>query len=372
MNFKIAKRELLEALNLCNRAISPNTPLPSLSGFKIVVSSESLTIIASDSNISIRTSINNNDANTLTIYEEGDIIIDSKYLLEMIRKLDGDFITFETIDGTLIKITSENSEYKINGMRAFEYPEINFEVNTPNPFTLETGILSEIIEQTAFACSDKETRPVLTGVNLRAENFQLHANATDSYRLASKTITLDKELNFNITIPAKYLMEVYHSLINEKEVTVAIDSQKIAFMFGNTTIVTRLLDDAFPDTSRLIPANFSQILVVDSKKMLNTISKCSFIKSDGKNIIKMTISDNKVEINSLNQAVSLNEEFDAISFEGKPIEISCSGKYLEDAIKAFKTSELTMCFSGELKPIILKSSGNDTLIQLISPVRTYH
>ena len=372
MNFKIAKREFLNALNLSNRAISTNTPLPSLTGIKIVVSSDCLTLISSDSNISIKTSIrNSDDSNTLYVEEEGEIIIDAKYLSDIVRKLDDDLISFETIDGTLIRICTGNSEYKINGMRAFEYPEINFEVNTLSPFTLDTVLFSEIIEQTAFACSDKETRPVLTGVNFRAEDFHLYANATDSYRLASKTIELDRDLRFNITVPAKYLLEVYHSISNEKEVTLSIDSQKIAFSFGDSVIITRLLDDIFPDTSRLIPAAFSQTVTVDTRKFLNVIDKCSFIKSDGKNIVKLTIDQEKLSVHSLNQAVSLNDDMDVLSFTGAPIEISCSGKYLEDAVKAFKSDEITMCFSGELKPIILKKEGDDHLIQLISPVRTY-
>ncbi len=371
MNFKIAKRELSEALNLCNRAIASNTPLPSLAGIKITVSESALTLIASDSNISIRTAIKNDDTNTLTVYDEGEIILDAKYLTEMVRKLDDEIISFETIDGTWVRIYSGSSEYKINGMRAFEYPEINFDVNTSDPFTLETALFGEIIDQTAFACSDKETKPVLTGVNFRAEDRKLYVNATDSFRLASKTIELDRDLHFNITVPAKYLIDVYHGLAGTKEVTIAIDSQKISFSYDDTIIQTRLLDDAFPDTSRLMKNAFTQVLVLDSRKFLNAISMCSFIKSDGKNIIKLSIAGDKVEVSSLNQAVSLNGEIDVISFEGSPLEISCSGKYLEDAVKALRSEEVTLCFSGELKPIILKNGTGDDIIQLISPVRTY-
>lgn len=371
MKFSVAKKELLNALNLSSRAISSNTPLPSLSGIKIIVGLDNLTLISSDSNISIKTSIiASDDMTTLSISEEGEIIIDAKYLLDMIRNIDNDKVYFETIDGTLIKISGNKSEYKINGMRSFEYPDINFETNV-DTFTLSTNLLGEIISETAFACSDKETRPVLTGVNLRANGHILYINATDSFRLASKTVDLDEELFFNITVPAKYLYEVYHA-INEDEVKIAIDAQKILFMFGNTLIQTRLLDDAFPPTDRLIPETFTQTLIVDSNKLYNIVDKCSFIKSDGKNIVKLTITENKVEVVSLNQALSSHAEMDVIHFEGNPLEISCSGKYLLDAIKALNGEEVKLCFSGELKPIILKNDKNKDLIQLISPVRTYH
>ena len=142
MNFKISKKEFLDALNLSNRAISSTTPLPSLSGIKIIVTHNSLTLISSDSNISITTSINNNDKNTLIINESGEIVIDAKYLLEIVRKIDSEFINVEIIDGTLVKIYGGNSEFKINGMNINEYPEINFEIRDNNPFKIETTLFN--------------------------------------------------------------------------------------------------------------------------------------------------------------------------------------------------------------------------------------
>lgn len=372
MNFTIAKKEFLDALSLCSRAISSTTPLPALSGIKISVTDNSLILVASDSNISIRTSINNNDNSTLTIRETGDIVLEAKYILEIVRKIDGDSIGVETIDGTLIKIFGGASEFKVNGMRSEDYPLFNFDVRDNQPFKLETTLFNQIIDETAFACSDKETRPVLTGVNLKAANKKLYANATDSYRLASKTIDIDTDLNFNITVPAKYLNEIYHSISSEKEITIAIDSQKISFIFGNTIIDTRLLDDEFPDTSKLIPNNFTQKLTVSSREMINAIDRTLFIKADGKNTIKMKINNEHIELTSTNQnMLSSFETIKVISYEGNPLEISCSGKYLQDAIKAIGSDDITINFSGELKPMVVQKDGDNSLIQLISPVRTY-
>ena len=372
MKFKIAKKEFLDSLSLASRAISSTTPLPSLCGIKIEVSEESLILISSDSNISIKTAINNNDTNTLTIEDSGEIVIDAKYLLEIVRKIDSEFINVEIIDGTLVKIYGGNSEFKINGMKAFEYPEINFETNNNNPFKLKTNLFNQIIDETAFACSEKETRPVLTGVNFRANGNTLYVNATDSYRLASKTVQLDNELNFNITVPQKYLNEIYHAISVVDEVTIAIDNQKISFIFNNSIVETRLLDDAFPDTSRLIPNDFSQTLVVSSKEIINAVDRSSFIKSDGKNIVKLSINNEKIDITSSNQIGSLYEQVSVINYTGEPLEISCSGKYLIDAIKAIGNENVLIKFSGELKPMIITAENDNSLIQLISPVRTYH
>lgn len=372
MKFKIAKKELLDALTLASRAISSTTPLPSLSGIKILCSNNSLTLISSDSNISIKTEIENNDSNTLTIDSEGGIVIDAKYLVEIVRKIDSDFINFEIIDGLLVKIFGGSSEFKINGMNVNDYPEISFDIDVKKNFSFKTNILNSLIDQTSFACSDKETRPVLTGVNFKAEGNKLFVNATDSYRLASKTIDLDNNLQFNITVPAKYLNEVYHSIDNTEEVSINISNQKISFIFNNSIIQTRLLDDAFPDTSRLIPNSFTQKLLISSKVLINSLDRSSFIKSDGKNIVKLSISSKGIDLNSSNQMGSSFDQISVISYEGNPLEISCSGKYLIDAIRAIDCENVLIKFSGELKPIIITDESDDSLIQLISPVRTYH
>lgn len=372
MNFKISKKEFLDSLTLASRAISSTTPLPSLSGIKIEVTKNSLILISSDSNISIRTAINNNDTSTLVIDDPGEIVIDARNLLEIVRRIDADSINVEIIDGTLVKIYGGKSEFKVNAMKASDYPAINFTVSNSNPFKLNTDTFIELIEQTSFACSEKETRPVLTGVNFKAQDNKLYVNATDSYRLASKTIDIKENQNFNITIPAKYLNEVIHSISNEKEITIAIDNQKISFIFGNSIIDTRLLDDSFPDTSRLLPNSYLQTLTISSKELLNAIDRNSFIKSDGKNIVKLNISNEKIEITAANQLSSSFETVSVLKYEGDPLEISCSGKYLIDAIKAIDNDEIIIRFSGELKPMVISKENDDSLIQLISPVRTYH
>ena len=137
MNFKIFKREFLDALSVSSRAISSTTPLPSLSGIKITATQDSLILISSDSNISIRIMIAGSDDNTLTVAEPGEIVIDSRYLLEIVRKIDSDFINFEIIDGTLVKISGGNSEFKVNAMDASEYPMISFDLfNSPAVYDL--------------------------------------------------------------------------------------------------------------------------------------------------------------------------------------------------------------------------------------------
>ena len=371
MNFVVNKRIFLDTLNIAAKAISISTPLPVLGGIKIIAENNTLTIISSDSNISIRSIIKNeDDKEVLTINEEGEIIVESKYILEIVRKIDSDYINVEVFDNSLVKIYGANSEFKINSMNVNDYPFINFELNT-NTFKFDTYTFFKIVDETSFACSEKDTRPVLTGVNFKAENGKLYVNATDSYRLASKFVEIDGALSFNITIPKKYLNDIYHSITNVEEVEIGIDNQKIIFIFNNTIIQTRLLDDEFPDVLKLIPTSFSKELTVRSRELVSAVDRSSFIKSDGKNVVKLSVNEKEVIITSSGTNGSSYENVEVVSFKGEPFEVSCSGKYLIDAIKALSADEITLSFSGELKPFIIIDKNDESIIQLISPVRTY-
>ena len=106
MNFKINKKAFLDALVISNKALSPNTPLPVLNGIYLEVQEESIILMSSDSNISIRTELNNNVDKILKVSETGKTVLDSKYLTEIVRKIPGSEITIETVDGSIIGILS--------------------------------------------------------------------------------------------------------------------------------------------------------------------------------------------------------------------------------------------------------------------------
>ena len=373
MNFSISKRTLLNALTIVSKAISNAAPIPSLSGVKIDVLSESIVLTGSDSNLSIKCTILEKDENAkLLIFEEGGVVIDARYINEIARKIDGDIITIETIDGTFMRIKGNNAEFKINGMRASDYPVIDFTYNQET-FEIDTKVFDDIVKQTGFACSETTVVPALTGVNLIAKDTLLTCNATNSYRLASKKINLPTAQNFNIVIPAKTLSDVVNILNDQKTFLISIVDKYIFFISENTTIRARLIEDRYPDVSRLIPATFTQELVIKSKDLLDAVDRASFIKNEGKSSVKMEIFSDRIDISSFNQEIgSSHESLSLISFKGFPFKISCNGKYLTDAIKALKSDEITLVFSGESKPFIIKTTEDENIVQLISPIRSYN
>ncbi|MCF0108736.1 MAG: DNA polymerase III subunit beta [Erysipelotrichaceae bacterium] len=373
MNFQIAKRAFYNALSIASRATSSNSPIPALSGIKIEAETSKLILTSSNEDISIQLTLDANDENNhLTIFSEGSIVIDSRYLIEIVRKIEDDDVKVEIMDGTLTRISGEYAEFNINGMRGNDYPNIDF--RKPNQvIEIDADTLLKTIMQTSFATSDKETRPVLTGVNFKSMGSYVECVATDSYRLARKFINLEVPSNFNITIPAKSLNEVSKIIEHDTMIQLAVDANKAQFYLDNVLIQTRLIDGGYPETNRLIPTEFKYELTIDARKILNAMDRAAFIKNDGVHVIRLVAKEDDLEISSFSQEVgSSTENITASDHVGEGISISFSGKYVIDAIRSLAANKVTIRFSGEMKPFLITNPDDDSILQLVLPVRTYN
>lgn len=369
MQFKILRTELLNALNKVSRAVSSKSPLPVLTGILFTLTDDELILTGSNSDISIETVISK-DEKILDIITTGSIVLSGHYISEIIRKIEAEYITIETIDGTLTRITGENSEFNLNGLKAIDYPNVDLTA-TGDCFVLSAYALKTIISQTIFCTSDKETRPILTGVNFQAKDHHLQCVATDSYRLAKKVISIDEDLQFNITIPKSSLSEIAKILEKDENITIYVSDRKVLFILDNLKISTRLIDGAFPDTSRLIPPHFDYCLEVSSREILNAIDRASLLASDNNNIVKLSLSKASIQVTSRSQELGSVEEEIIGDYNGSPLEISFSARYVLDAIRSISQSKVSIHFGGEMKPFIFKAINDDSLIQLVLPVRTY-
>ena len=370
MHFKISKNEFLNGLSVASRAISINSPLPALLGIKIKAFQNILQLTASDSDISIQTTIQADDESKLEIMEEGQIVLESRYVVDMVRKIDSDVVDVEIVDGNLTKISGNAVNFELTGIRAEEYPVIDFS-RPEESFSLTADVMKDIISQTCFATSDKETRPALTGLNMSCENNQLVCIATDSYRLARKNISLEQNHSFNITVPARSLNEVAKIVASTESITVALSDKKALFIIGNVLIQTRLIDGAYPDTSHLVPTDFDYELSVDARDMLNAIDRASFIKNDGVSVVKMEMSQDGIVISCRSNEVGSTETINPVSYKGDPLVISFRGQYVYQAIRALNAFQVKLSFCGSMKPFILTAVDNADVLQLVLPIRTY-
>ena len=371
MKFVIKQEILLESLNHTARAISPRNLIPILTGIKFELTEEGLFLSASDTDISIRCLIPTD--RIVEVKELGSIVIGGKYIVEIIRKLPNIDITIEVMDGYKMIVSTDNTEFNLNGINPNEFPNLDLE-ETSEPIILETNIFKKIISQTFFATSQNESRPLLTGINFRIDSNLMEVIATDSYRLAKKSITIDKSLDesVNIVIPGKNLLELSKIIDDDKDkLELHIFENKILFKYKNILFLSRLLSGTYPATSSIIPESFSVSVECSCNGLFEMIDRASLLTSDrDKNTINLKLASNELIISSNSPEIGRVEEKMSVNSSDE-ISISFSSKYMLDSIKSFETDSITLYMNSDNSPIIIKAGSDDTLIQLVLPIKTY-
>lgn len=372
MLFTISKRHLMNALATVSRAISPNSPVPALSCIKIEATENQLIFTAADSTLSIKTIIDKSEPNSnLYITETGGAVLD-KVIVELVKKIDSEVVTIETLESDYAKVSGVNVEYKIHSVRFSDYPAIEFDEGFIQ-LSFDASTLISMINQTTFAVSKTELRPVLTGVNFHLSNHQLILTASDSYRLARKVVEVDSDEIFTITIPARSLNEMVKNISDNGTVTMGISDKRVQFKMSNTLVQTRLLEGAFPETERLIPSSFTQELTIDKYEMIKALDVCSPLRSNGMSLVKLCANTSNVNLSTVSKDIgSGGTTVNSKDFTGDPIEISFSGEYAKDAINSLDGNEIVIKFCGETRPFIICDPKDDSLIQLVLPIRTYN
>ena len=371
MKLIIEKNVLLESVSNVIRAVSPRNIIPILNGIMFDLNDDGLYLTASDSDIIIRNFIPKDKIKN--IVETGKIIIQSKYLLEIIKKMPNTDINIEVIDGLKIIISTDNTVYNLNCLNTDDYPNINLET-VNNPIVLNSSILKEMISQTLFAVSTQESRPLLTGLNVKINGNVMECVTTDSYRLAKKTIILNDTYNsFDIVIPGKNIQEFDKILTEDADVEIHLFGNKVLFVYNNYIFQTSLLSGNYPNTSNLIPDDFEFVITTNLDNFYSAIDRAALLtQNKDKNLINMKTSGEELIITSFASEIGKSEESILVSKNTtQDISISYSAKYMLDALKTFKEEDLIILMNGDAKPIIMKNAKDESLIQLILPIKTY-
>ena len=216
MKFQIKKEVFLKGLNNVSKALSTQNLIPILSGIKLNLTNEGLFLTASDNDIGIETFI---PADKLEKIEEtGKTVIQGRYLLEIIRKLESSVINITLLDDIKVLISCGKSEFNLNCMEYDEFPNLNME-EQKDPIVIKEEDFKDIINKVSFAVSTQETRPILTGINFKIKDDKLECVSTDSYRLAKKTLKIESNIKeeVNVAIPGKNLIELTKILENDKK-----------------------------------------------------------------------------------------------------------------------------------------------------------
>lgn len=364
MKFICNKVELSEAISNVSRAVSSKSTIPSLEGIKVRIGDGIVELTAYNLEMGIRTSIKADTEGN------GEFVVSARLFSEFTRRMSGDDVTFEIDDNLIIKISCSATECSFSAMSADEYPELP-KVDSARSFTVKQTILRSMINQTSYAASMNESKPVLTGELFDIENGSFNMVAIDGFRLAIRSEIIGCTENYHFVVPKKALLEL-STLIkddDEKLCTICTNDRHIIFEIDNVFVISRLLDGAFHNYKLSIPNGCKTDVVISKREFSTSLERCSLLIDDkNKSPIRCEIGNGVMKISCKTGIGKINDAISA-DISGETVTIGFNNKLLLDALRAAEGDKVRLRFNGAMKVIEILPLEGESFIFLVMPIQ---
>lgn len=363
MKIQVTQERLSKALSIVGRVATGRQPLPVLSNILIKADKNRIQISSTNLEIAITQYL------VGKIEEPGSTTVPARLMGDFVNGLPKENINLST-DGNKMVVTAGQHRSSINGMSAEEFPSIP-SISGGTTQQIPVSKLAGALQQTVFAASSDETRPVLTGVYFYTHNNEMLVVATDSYRLAEKKLGETKN-SFKLLIPASAMGDLLRILSDAKDdLEVTYDDTQVFFRVGDSELITRQIDGEFPDYRELIPAK-SDIVFTASRDELMSITKIASLfarESAGGVTLSVSAEDKNVSISSIASQVGENTSTIDAKTNGSG-EVTLNSRFLIDALNALKGDEVQIRFSGKLNPVIVDEGPKSDYTHVIMPLKS--
>jgi DNA polymerase-3 subunit beta len=367
MKFTANSIELQRTLNKVGGVVPAKSTMPILENILCELSSNLLTLTATDMAISLTVSLQ------VRGVEDGKVAIPAKRLMDTMKSLP-DTSTVFTIDTTTnkIKITTENGEYGLTGEAAKDFPPVPPFKGT-SELSIDSNILRGLIHKTTFAVSTDELRPAMMGVLFQAKDTELRAVSTDGHRLVKLSYRQGKPVSMkkDVVIPAKALLILGKS-IDEGDTIISISETHVKFTFGQSFLVSRLIDESYPNYETVIPAENDKQMTVKRDDMISSIRRVALYASATTHQIRFDIAKSALQITA--QDIDFGgeaRETIQCTYTGDTLEIGFNSAYLIDILTHLESEQVAFRFSTPTRAGIVTPVGSDSdnILMLVMPVR---
>ena len=371
MKFIVVKSDIFKTLSHLQSIVSKKNTLPILSNILIEADNNTLTLSATDMDISIKEII------TCNIIDSGSTTLNAQMIFDIIKKLpDTSEIEFIFNDGKILTIRSNVSKFSLPCLPKDEFPIIEAEISNGKRLNIKANIIFDLINKTKFAISNEETRYFLNGLyfNISTEKNKstITLVGTDGHRLATSN---SSNINFSdeipgVIIPKKTINELSKLLSeNSDDIEIDISSNKIIFYIGNLILISKLIDGNFPDYNRVIPNNNNHHLIINRPNLLSAVDRVSTIANEKSPAIKFKLLNNLINLSTINNENSMATEDIQATYEGSEIEIGFNSKYIMDMLDNLEGEEIKISFGDNSTPIIAQEKSDSDTIYVLMPMR---
>ncbi len=370
MQFVIKRDILLKSLNFVQGVVEKKNTLPILSNVLLELKDKKLSIIATDLDIIFYEEIKD-----IKVIKEGSTTTSAAILYDILRKISSNSeLNFDLRSENKLSLKNENADFNLLCLPTDNFPTFADEFEGQE-ISLNNKRFLKLLNKTRISISNDDTRHYLNGVFLHLTEAQgrnfLTGVATDSHRLSSSSLEIEKSNEFNpLILPRKTVFQLC-SLLTETpdQLTIQTSDNKIKFTLGNIKLISKVIDGKFPDYKKVVPTTNEKTLIVSSKDFINSIERVASVSLDRKEGVKLVINKDNVQlsVNSANSGDG-NEKIKA-KFNSENLNISFNSKYLIDIASEIEDMDLKINLKDSVSPVLIEDASDKNSYFVIMPMK---
>ncbi len=364
LKFTCSKDDICAAISNVSKAVSPKSTIPALEGLDLKLNMNSLELTGYDLEIGITTFIECQSE------DAGEVVLNTRLFSEITRRMPSDSITYEIDENLNMKIYGGNAQYQISAISADEYPALP-DIERENPISVNQETLKSMINQTNYAVSLNDAKPILTGELFDIDETGFNMVAIDGFRLAVRHEKLAGDYRYHFVVPSKALLEASRLLKEEAEndCEIYVNTKHILFDINGYRIFTRLLEGEYHNYRNSIPKEYKTEVFVNTREIVHCLERCSLLLNEkNKAPIKCNFEDGEIKI-SCRTGIGKFEDSIPAEVSGDPVLIGFNNKYLLDALRAADTDKVKIQMNGANRAVKIIPPEGDSFDFIVMPVQ---
>ena len=365
MDFYITKEEVVKSLNLTLGVVEKRQTLPILSNVLFEVDESSLKLTATDLESEISTT------STISNYKSGGkTTAPARKLSDLCRLLPDMTEIHFFLDGDNLKIETDSGKYNLSTLPSEDFPVFELE-DIQSQINISSQNLKTLISKTAFAMGNQDWRHYLNGLFLLIDDKTITTVATDAHRLAMASSILNEAISdsTNGIVPRKSINEIGKLVGDGSEnALINLGQTSIAVNISGTTFVSKLIEGKFPDYEQVIPSGESSLLIVDRKKLSESLGRVSVLSSEKYKGIRIITNKNSLNISANNPEKEQGEENLTCEYEGEEVDIAFNVNYLQEILSTLDSEKIEINFFGSDKSCLITDPNSDNLKYVVMPL----
>ena len=374
MKVNVKQQQLAHCVSMVSRAVSPRSTLPVLSNILVKTDNGRLRLSATNLELGISCWIG------ARIEGEGAITVPARTFTDLVSNLPSDQVIL-TLDNSTqtLNVHCGTSETNIKGIDAEEFPPIP-EPNLDEGVPLNIVNFKEMVQQVAFAASNDEARPVLTGVLLKLDNEHISMAATDGFRISIREDAIPNAIAKPIEaiIPARALVELARIIGSGDDMLIMTfppERGQVIFHMDDLELASQLIEGSFPDYRAIIPPNFKTHTTLPTAGLLKACKQAEIIAREGTNVARLNIipdsdedAPGKLEISAHSEQTGDSENLVDAAVDGIPLLVAFNVRFLREVLEVIKTDNVILETNAANTPGLIRPQGDEHFKHIIMPM----